>query len=175
MSVNDYTYGTVTGIQAKMGWVVPTRVFSGNTVPTVSQVENILDQIASEIHAKLTEAGYPVSTKVIVTSNAPRAVKWLEMLNEAGACAEIAMSFAIAGDSQSGADYPASYWKNRYKEGKEMIMGRFLNDLGLTRTNALSSHLVSTSYEDTDGVVKEPFFKKRMWEVPGESVDEEDD
>jgi len=175
MAVDAYSYGTVSGVQQRVGWVVPARTFSASTIPTTTEVENILDQIASEIHAKLTEAGYPVDTKAVVTVSAPRAVKWLERLNEAGACAEIVMSFAVAGDPESAANTPASFYKSQYKEGKEMIVGRFLNDLGLTRTNALSSHLVSTSYEDSEGVVKLPFFTKRMWEVPGETVEEEED
>jgi len=173
MAVDVYSYGTTTGVQQKVGWVVPARTFSGTTVPTTTEVENIIDQIAAEIHAKLAEAGYPVSTKAVVLANAPHACKWLEMLNESGACAEIVMSFAVAGDPESAANTPASYWKSRYKDGKDLIMGRFLNDLGLTRTNALSSHLVSGSTYDTDGNLKAPFFKKRMWEVPGETADEE--
>ena len=173
MTVSSYCYGTVAGVQQKVGWVVPSRTFSASTVPTTTEVENILDQIAAEIHAKLTEAGYPVSTAAAVLAAAPRVSDWLEMLNEAGACAEIVMSFAIAGDSQSGADYPASYWRKRYQDGLKMIPGRFLNDLGLTRTSELSEHLVSGSTYDTDGNEKLPLFKRKMWQVPGSDVDSE--
>ena len=175
MAVGAYSYGTVAGVQQKVGWVVPARTFSASTVPTTTEVENIIDQIAAEIHAKLVDAGYPATTAALVLSGAPRVAKWLEMLNEAGACAEIVMSFAIAGDSQSGADYPASYWKNRYKDGLKMIAGRFLSDLGLTRTNALSAHLVSGSTYDEDGNLKHALFTRKMFEVPGETVFDEDD
>ena len=174
MAVGSYSYGTVAGVQQKVGWVVPARTFGASTVPTTIEVENIIDQIAAEIHAKLVDAGYPVNTAAAVLVSAPRVSKWLEMLNEAGACAEIVMSFAIAGDPESSSN-PSSYWKRRYEEGKKMIAGRFLNDLGLTRTNALSSHLVSTSTLDEDGNEKHALFTRKMFEVPGETVFDEDD
>lgn len=174
MAVGAYCYGTVAGVQQKVGWVVPARTFGASTMPTTTEVENILDQIAAEIHAKLVEAGYPASTTATVLANAPRVSKWLEQLNEAGACAEIVMSFAIAGDPESGGN-PSGYWKDRYERGLEMIAGRFLNDLGLTRTNALSAHLVSGSTYDTDGNEKHALFKRKLFEVPGATVDSEED
>lgn len=175
MAVGDYTYGTVAGIQEKAGWVVASRTFSGTTIPTDTQVEDWLDQIAAEIHAKLAEAGYPIQTKANVTTNAPRAVKWLENLNEAGVCAEIIMSYAVAGDPEAN-ENPSGYWKAKYKNGLKMIAGTFLHHLGLSKERDSSDLLVCTSVLDEDGNEKHPLFKRDMFDYPGaRSIVEEDD
>ena len=175
MAVSVYTYGTVALVHDRVGWVVPgLAAFSASTTPTEAEVEAVLDAIASEIHAILLENGYPADLKTTIATNAPRAVGWLERLNVAGACADILSSFAVAQNAETGYN-PGSYWQKIYDNGKKLVAGNFLDRMGLSRTYALSGHLVSTSYEDTEGNVKEPFFKKRMWEVPGSTVDEDDD
>jgi hypothetical protein len=131
-------------------------------------VEAIIDTVASEIHAELSGAGYPVSTKAIITANAPRAVAWLEDLNVAGACSQILQSFPVANDSETGSS-PEAFWRRIYDNGKKLIQGAFLARMGLARTHALSELLVSGSTEDENGVEKEPFFKRGMWDVPGSS------
>lgn len=167
MAVNEYTYGTVAGTHDKCGWVIPGRAaFGAGTVPTETEVENILDTVCSQIHAKLAEAGYTVDTKANVTTNAPRAVKWLERLNECGAAAEIIMTFAIAGDPERDLD-PSGYWRKVFENGLKMISGRFLSDLGMSKSRQLSDHLVATWVEDEDGNEKDSKFQMDMWTVPG--------
>ncbi|MBU1621821.1 MAG: hypothetical protein KKF27_20765, partial [Gammaproteobacteria bacterium] len=104
-----------------------------------------------------------------VTTNAPRAVGWLERLNVAGACADILASFALAQSEETGFN-PAAYWKRIYDNGKKLIGGVFLSRMGLGKSYESSDMLVSTSYQDKDGNAKKPFFKKRMWEVPGSAA-----
>jgi len=175
MAVGDYTYGTEEGVEAKVGWVVPDRDFTDSTTPTDSQVHTILDQVAAEVHAKLTEAGYPVQTKANVETNAPRALNWLIMLNEAGASAMVLQSFAIAGDPEA-VSTPAGYWKKIYEDGLNMIKGRFLDELGLARTTQLSELLVGTSVDDTDGNRKKPIFKRDTFDYPSSrTLTEEED
>jgi len=167
MAVSTYTYGTVALVHDKIGWVVPSRaVFSASTVPTEAEVEAVLDAVANEIHAVLLENGYPADTKANVTTNAPRAVGWLERLNVAGACADILQSFPVAQNEETGYN-PEAYWRKVYENGKKLIIGVFLSRMGLSKSYESSGMLVSTSYEDKDGNEKVPFFKKRMWEVPG--------
>ena len=175
MAVSAYSYGTVALVHDKIGWIVPgLAAFSASTMPAEAEVEAVLDAIANEIHAVLMENGYPADTKTTVTTNAPRAVGWLERLNVAGACADILSSFAVAQNEETGYN-PGAYWSRIYKDGKKLIQGRFLDDMGLTRTSALSAHLVSGSTYDTDGNEKHALFTRKMFEVPGETVDDEDD
>ncbi len=165
MAVDSYTYGTLAGLQVKAGWVVPDRTFSDSTTPSTTEVEGILDKIGSEIHMKLAEAGYPVDTKADVTTNAPRAVTWLEQLNEVGAACDIIQTYAIAGDPESG-NRPSVHWCKRYQDGLKMIRGGALDFLGMSRDRDLSSNLVGTWYKNTDGVVKKPIFKRDTFDYP---------
>ena len=167
MAVDSYTYGTVALVHDKIGWVVPARaVFSGSTVPTDTEVESVLDAIANEIHAMLLEHGYPADTKSSVTTDAPRAVGWLERLNVSGACADILQSFPVANDEETGYS-PEKYWRKMYMSGLKLIKGQFLERMGLARTYEMSRQLVSTSTLDEDGNEKEPLFKRGQWKVPG--------
>lgn len=175
MAVSNYTYGTVVLVHDKIGWVVPGRAaFSSGTVPSEAEVEAVLDAVANEIHAKLLESGYPADTKTVVTVNAPRAVGWLERLNVAGACADILQSFPVAQNEETGYN-PGAFWQKVYDNGKKLIAGVFLSRMGLSRSSELSSHLVSTSYQDVDGNVKKPLFTRDMWSAPGTTVVEEEE
>ena len=175
MVVNVYSYGTVALVHDRIGWVIPARaVFSASTIPSESEVEVTLDSVANEIHAALLENGYPAELKTTITTNAPRAVGWLERLNVAGACAEILQMFPVANDEESG-NSPEKVWRKIYENGLKLIRGAFLARMGLSRSYALSELLVSTATLDTDDNEKLPFFKKRMWEVPGTNADVSED
>ncbi len=170
MAVTDYTYGTVVLVHDKIGWVVPARAaFSSSTTPSDSEVEQVLDDIASTIHAHLLESGYPAETKANVIADAPRAEDWLARLNVAGACADILQSFAAANDEETG-NSPEKFWRKIFENGLKLIKGQFLERMGLSRTFALSEHLVSTSTLDEDGNEKKPLFRRGMWTVPGSTV-----
>lgn len=174
MAIDDYTYGTVTSLHSKIGWVIPARAsFTSDSTPTRTEVEAVLDAVASEIHAVLLENGYPADTKADVTTNAPRAVGWLERVNTAGACADILQSFAVANDEETD-NSPEKSWRSIYRNGLKLIKGSFLERMGLSRTYKMSRHLVSTSTLDKDGNAKEPFFKRGQWGAPGSQVGDRD-
>ena len=174
MTVSTYTYGTVAGVQQRVGWVVPDRTFGSSTTPTYAEVEHILDQIAADIHTKLAEAGYPIDTKTTITANAPRAATWLELLNELGACAEIVMSFAQAGDTERD-ENPSGYYRSSYKNSLKMIGSNFLHHLGLSKERNLSDNLVCTSDLNEDGEEKKPLFKRSTFDYPGARTIVEDE
>lgn len=165
MTIDSYSYGTEAGCEQKAGWVVPGRDFDATSSPTQDEVFNIIDTVASEIHQALAEAGYPIDTKTDVTTNAPRAVKWLEQLNEMGAAADIIQNFAIAGDPEDNSR-PSGYWSSRYKDGLKKIAGGALDFMGLSRTRDLSSKMVGTWYEDSSGNIKKPLFKRGQFDYP---------
>lgn len=173
MTIDSYSYGTEAGCEQKAGWVVPDRDFDATSVPSDTEVHNIIDTVASEIHQALAEAGYPIQTKSDVTTNAPRAVKWLEQLNELGAAADIIQNFGIAGDPEDNSR-PAGYWRKRFEDGLKRIRGGALSHLGLSRDRDLSAYLVGTSYKNTDGDIKKPFFKRGQFNAPGSTALTED-
>ena len=163
MAVGTYTYGTVAGVEQRVGWVVDDRTFATGTTPTLTEVEGILDQVASEIHRALAESGYPVSTKTTVTTDAPRAATWLTSLNEDGAASRVMMMspYEAMPDSENRPPY-----ETKFKNGLKAIAGIFLEQLGLSRERALSAYLVSGSYKTTTGNVKKPLFKRDTFDYP---------
>ncbi len=176
MSVGTYTYGTVAGVTRKVGWVIAGHGnFSASTIPTTTDVELILDEVATEIHAKLADAGYALDTAAAVLASAPRASAWLAGLNECGAAARVLMGFAIASDPETGADHPEAYWKKRFEEGLKLIASKALRLFGMTKSEELSDLLVCTSVLDEDGNEKEPLFKRDMWNNPGTGPQASDD
>jgi len=173
--LDPYTYGTVNGTYEKCGWVVSgRRRFRETTSPRLSEVENVVNTVCSQIHAKMAESGYEINTKSAITAVAPRAITWLGRLNECGAAAEIIMLFAIAGDSLDGSD-PSGYWLKTFNDGLNMISGPFLERLGVPKSYHLSSHLVGTFVESSDGEKKHPFFKRGMWDYAGTTYRMTDD
>lgn len=170
MATDSYTYGLADGVHRKIGWVIPGRfAFAAGTEPSETDVDDALDQIASEIHVKLQENGYPVQTLADLTTNAPRAYRWLQGLNEAGACMQLLQGFAIANNPED-AGSPENYWRIRYLAGLKMIPGMALDRMGLTKEGNQSDNLVSGSTLDTDGNVKLPLFTRSKFEVPGTSI-----
>lgn len=166
MTVDTYTYGTVAGVHRRIGWIVASRApFDGTTQPALSEVEAALDGIASNIHAKLIEAGYPVNTKASVTTTSARLAKWLENINEDGAAADLLMTFPSATDPDS-ANNPPKYFSKRYEAGLSMIAGKTLDRFGLSREETLSEGLESGSYKTSDGDVKKPLFSRSMMDYP---------
>lgn len=165
MAIDSYSYGTSAGVTQKAGWVVPDRTFASGSTPSDTEVHNIIDLVASEIHMAMAEAGYPRDTKDDVTISAPRAVKWLEQLNEMGAAADIIQNFGIAGDPENN-ERPSGYWRKRYEDGLKLINGSALERMGLARTKDLSVNMVGTWYKNTDGERKKPLFKRGQFDYP---------
>ena len=167
MALSDYTYGTVEGVYRRIAWLMPgLAYFAGDTNPTMGQVESMLDDSASEIHARLAKAGYPVSTNTAITSSAPRAQRWLQALNEMGAALAILDMFPATGDPDSGDNKAAARMGKRYTANLDLIAGDALNVLGLTRTTDTASMAYSGSSENEDGEDKLPLFTRGMMDYP---------
>jgi hypothetical protein len=165
MAVGSYTYGTVAGVTRKIGWTVPSRTFTGSTVPTTTEVELTLDQIAADILVHLTNAGYPIKTKTEMTALAARVCEWLGDLNEMGASATLLMGFVISNDSRTGSNSPEKFWRDHYEAGLKMIDGGSITNLGLSKGSEMSDLLVCTSLLDEDGNEKYPLFTRDMFEI----------
>jgi len=173
MTVSAYSYGTVALVQARIGWVVPEHAdFGKTTTPSLSQVEDVLNQIAAEIHVKMMEAGYPADTKAAITISAPRAVPWLERLNVAGACADLLQGFPVANDEEGGSS-PEKTWRKIYENGLKLISGIALEKMGLTKAASTTGQMVCTSVYDSNGDKKDPLFKREMFSPMNVEVEDE--
>ena len=170
MAVGTNTYGTVAKVEALVGDVVASRLFTTGTVPTLAQVEAFLDDIASELHGALAQGGYAVQTKTNLTTNAPRAVDWLSLLNAYGACALVLQTLPYEAQAAALPDAPPSrgnWFRKRYEDGLERIRKEnFLAVLGLTRTKRYDM-VYAGSQENEDGEEKLPLFTRGMDDYPG--------
>lgn len=166
MSLNATTYGTIVGLTPKCAWLVPDRAFDGSSIPTLTEAEEALNQTASQIHAKLAEAGYAIETLTTVTSDAPRAEEWLARVNEAGAAADLIQGFAIADDPEARTT-PSAFWRKIFEDGLKMIAGSFLSEMGLSKNREKSQYLTATSLDNEDGKEKLPLFRRSTFDAPG--------
>lgn len=166
MAVKATTYGTVLGVEKYIGHIVDKRKFTSETSPSVEQVEAFIDEVASDIHIRLTEAGYDVLTKAALIIAAPRVADWLEQLNNIGAVARVlrSMPYEADPDSETRPSFQAMFEKMC-----KMMASTTLEDLGLTSSGVSPSSemLGSGSYDDSDGNVKLPVFKRGMFDFPG--------
>ncbi len=166
--MNAYTYGTVKGVHRRMGWVVPgRRMFDGETVPTIEDVELTLDQSASEIHMRLSRAGYPVNTAATLATESPRAAAWLAALNEDGASAYLLGTMPQAFDPESAGVNPYKVCQKRFETGLTLIDTQALDSLDLSKDESESDQLWSGSSQDDDGYTKNPLFSRGMFDLPG--------
>ena len=168
MSVNSYTYGTVKGVHRRIGWIVPNRqMFDGESVPTAEDVEQTLDQAASEIHMRLARAGYPVNTAATLSADSPRAYAWLQALNEDGAGATLLGSLPQAFDPDTSGPNAYKVLQGKWDNGLKLIDSRALDQLDLYKSDTDASEIYSGSLQDDEGYDKLPFFKRGMFDFPG--------
>lgn len=139
MAVDSYTYGTVVQVQRLVGDLAPGRVFTATSQPSLADVESILDDIATEVHAELSLGGYPVETKATLDSSYPRAAGWLANINSLGA----AMRLSDTEPGEATPNFEIASVQTRlgriaaqYKAGLDKIKGSTLEGLGLPRSSS---------------------------------------
>lgn len=169
MTVGASTYGTAARVQALVGDIVAGRAFSASTTPTLTEVEGMLDDVAREIHATLTEAGYPVETAATLAASYVAVSEFLRHVNSVGAAVLALDSMsgeAIAPEGGEIVQTRSQRLASRYKRLLGQCRGQMIARLGLARTRRLTATLSIGSYEDDDGNVKAPFFKRGMHDFP---------
>ena len=85
MAVGANSYGTVARVQSRVGDLVDSQAFTTTTKPTLAQVEELIDDVASLMNAELRAAGYTVP--VANSGDDVEAFAWLRAANSAGAAA----------------------------------------------------------------------------------------
>ena len=152
MAVDTYTYGTVDGVQALVGDAAADRTFATFTVPSDTEVEGFLDDIASELHAALAEAGYPVELAATLLASYPRVYRVLHYANNVGTAAYLVDSFsgeAIASpdDLQTVATRTQRLYR-RYNRLLKNIKGNALERLGLVRSTKVGAGMATSVTSD---------------------------
>lgn len=169
MTVDDNTYGDVAGVQRLIGDIVPNRTFSGSTVPTTTQVEAELDNVAAELNALLDMKGY---TAPVVEADYPFAYGTLKAANIYGASGRLLgtlPSEAYDPDDQiveGGTPRPQMY--ERYLNA---VKKQILNyQLRAAMSRGRFRHLKAGGAQDADGNEKYPIFKRGDLDYPGTVV-----
>lgn len=175
MAVGDNTYGSVAGVEKLVGDLVDSRTFSGSTVPTTTQVESVLDDMAMDLNRELEVAGYTVP---VVEADDATAYGFLAAANNYGAAA------IILGMLPTGAYNPEEDIEAGGTTRQEMYSRRFNHALSVIAKHKLKAgrdtHRLERMYAgqrlDSEGLEKKPFFTRTLHEYPGSrtTAEEED-
>jgi len=171
MTVDTYTYCQPSDIQGLVGDIVPNRAFSGNTSPSLADVEGTCNTIAAIIHAKLADEGYPLLTNAAMSSTYPLVQGFLKSLNIFGTCSLLLQSVPGMAIDPSDSDAPnarANQFKKQFNDGLKSIGGQVIDLLGMARTTRRTQRVTAVQNLDPDtSYHKDPFFRRGMTDIPG--------
>jgi len=165
MAVDANTYGTVARVEARVGDLVDARTFGTATVPTLVQVEALLDDTAAQINAVLKRYGYAVP---VATGTDPEAFAWLRSANSAGAAA-LALN-TVPGEAldPETPDPIRIRRQGLWAELNAVLKAIREGELPATRTvSSYVSKAYAGSQQDEDGNATEPIFKRQSGSYPG--------
>lgn len=173
MAVDDYTYAAVTDVQRLIGDIVTGREFAADTVPTTTQVENELDNVAAELNALLDMKGYTVK---VSETNYPHAYNALKAANAYGAAARLLATVpteAYDPDEEmvdTGSSRAQMY--ERYLNQMKKQIRKYEIRAGM-RANRMSRTKAGAATNE-DGTDRDSVFKRGMLDKPGATPDTED-
>lgn len=165
MALDVNTYGTVAGVERLIGDMVEVRRFTAESSPSLSQAEQALDHIASEINVELDTAGYSypvnVATDAIVHM-------LLVHANQAGAAAyllsTVPAAASIGFDSTDEVGNRKQFYWGQLNRTLKRIREQRIN---ATRDKAVTEHLIAGARLDSDGNEKLPLFTRDLTDYPG--------
>lgn len=162
MAVDAASYGATTGVERRVGDLLTARALTSSTIPSLSQVELIIDDVAADLNTALQAAGYSVP----VSTGDPYAHRWLQAVNEDGAAAAVLATMPVTAIrvSMDDAGNRANYYYQRFQDGlKRIDEGK----LRITRTQTRLHGVASGAATDSDGNTKLPIFTRGMGRYPG--------
>ncbi len=165
MAVGANSYGTVAKVQARVGDLVSGRAFSTGTIPTLAQVEGLIDDVASRINMELRANGYNVP--VANSDNDVEAYAYLSYANSAGAA-------ALALNTLPGIvldpDAPDDHLNRRQSLWAELNAAlKYIKEGHLPATRNVTTEITKAwagSSQDSDGKTREPVFTREVTSFP---------
>lgn len=165
MVLDANTYGTVARVEIHVGHLVASRTFSGSTVPTTTQVETLLDDVADELNHALRVGGYTVP--VAVTGNDKEANGLLARANSAGAAMEVLNLFPTVAVDPDQPD-PIGNQKSTLSAIYKRVLDAIIEGVfAATKDTGRISRTHVGSYQDADGKTKAPIFTRNQDGFPG--------
>lgn len=166
MAVGANTYGSVEGVEKLVGDLVSGREFGASTVPTETQVESVLDDVAMDINRELEAASFTVP---VDSDDYPTAHGFVAALNNYGA-ASIVLSMLPTGayqpeeDFEGGGTSRAEMFSKRYNSGLKKIRE---SKFKAGRDRERLAFMKFGGRTDSSGDKKLPFFTRTLHEYPG--------
>lgn len=166
MSVDSNTYAEHEDVERLIGDIVTDREFATDTVPSLTQVETELDNVAADINRELDQAGY---TAPVVEADWPFAYNYLKAANAYGAAAVLLSVVPSEGyDPTEDVETPgtdrATTYANKLKSALKVIREHRLR---AARRVGRLERVFAGSQEDEDGNEKKPIFTRGMDDYPG--------
>ncbi len=121
MATSTNSYASVDHVESLIGDMVAERQFSVSSIPTRTQVEQIIDTVAAEINVALAAASYSAP---LSTSSDPITYKWLESVNAWGVAAQVISTvpaIAITLDQEDAANNRAQSYQRLYDRALKRI------------------------------------------------------
>src|SRR3990167_275566 len=156
MAVGASTYGSVAGVEKLVGDVVASRAFGAGTVPTTTQVEGILDDVAAELNNALEIGGY--TTPVAAADANGRA--YLAAANNYGAAAialTLVPTHVFNPDMEDVGQSRAEMYQARFTRALKVIDDQ---KIAASRAHGRLRHIYSGAQEDDDGNKRLPVFTR---------------
>ena len=164
MVTSSNSYGTSTGIERLVGDIFVSRTLSSTTVPTILQIDLIIDDIAAEMNVALAANGY---TAPVSTADDPIPSRWLESINNWGAAAMVLgtlpMTAIAPGQEDAGVNRMEMY-QAFFNRGMTRIADK---KVAAARSRGRLAATFAGSQESSDGERKLPVFKRGMDRTPG--------
>ena len=161
--VGANTYGSEAGVEKLVGDLVAGRDFGAGTVPTTTQVEGVLDDIAADLNRELDVEGYTVPVNA---TDYPTARAFLVAVNNYGAAAVILGMFPVGAynpNAEEQGNSRAEMYQKRLNSAIKMIREHRLKAGMTTQRFAL---VFSGGQEDEDGNEKLPLFQRGQTDYP---------
>lgn len=166
MTVGANSYGTVAKVEARVGDLVLGRAFSASTVPTTTQVEGLIDDVASRINMELRAQGYTVPVANTLTD--VEAYAYLSYANSAGAAALVLNTLPGAVLDPDSPDENGN--RRQALWGELMAALAYIKKGDLPASHTVSSEVTkawSGSSVDSQGVKRDPVFTRERDSWPG--------
>jgi hypothetical protein len=162
-------YGSVKGIEALIGDVVSSRIFTSTTIPNVTQVQNILASVAAEMNVELKQQGYAVP---INPNTSPIAYEYAVAVNNAGAAARTLgllpqSAYTIPQEEMSGGDRRAMLDRELWHFLQRCRRYEIPADYAESQ---LSKFYAGSNLDRATGETKKPLFKRGMFDNPGSRI-----
>ncbi len=165
MAIDSSSYGTQVGVQALVGDIVASRVFTSGTKPTLVEMEKAIDDVADQINSLLDAYGYAVP---VVFANFPIAYGFLSACNDAGAAARLLGSVPpnVYNPLEEQLDGGNSRQQTYINDLNRCFARIRKQELRADRRAERFEHVFTGAQEDSNGNTKLPLFTRDLDENP---------